>query len=65
MPVSDHPDGDHERHDLDHPRKPLLEEELELERRAHARFHAAERGGLQWRRRSPNQRYVTQRHGTR
>ena len=48
---------------LSHP--PLIEQELALERRVRAQFRAAERGGLQWRRRSPNQRSVAHRRGNR
>jgi hypothetical protein len=54
-----------ERHDPEHLHRPLLEEELELERRTRAQFRAAERGGMQWRRRSPNQRFVAHRRGNR
>ena len=56
------PQGDEHR---EHPRRPLLAEDFELERRAGAMFRTAERGGLQWRRRSPNQRYVAHRRGNR
>jgi hypothetical protein len=42
-----------------------VEEEHELERRTRAAFRAAERGGMQWRRRSPNQRFVAHRRGNR
>jgi hypothetical protein len=54
-----------ERRGPEHPHRPLLEEELELERRVRTRFRAAERRGLQWSPRPTNQRYVAQRHGTR
>ena len=64
MAGSDHP-SDPDRHDPGHLHKPDVEEELELERRTRAQFRAAERGGLQWRRRSPNQRYVAHRRGNR
>jgi hypothetical protein len=65
MPATEHPGGDLERHDLEHPHRPPLEQELKLERRSRAWFHAAEKGGLQWRQRSPNQRFVAHRRGNR
>ena len=64
MPSHDHPSNS-DRHDPAHHHKPLAEEEVELERRTRATFRAAERGGLQWRRRSPNQRSVAHRRGNR
>ena len=64
MPSSDHP-SNLDRHDPAHHHKPIVEEELELERRTRARLRAAEQGGLQWRRGSPNQRYVAHRRGNR
>ncbi len=64
MPAADHP-GEDERHDPAHSHRPLLEKELELERRTRSQLRAAERGGLQWRRGSPNQRYVAHRRGNR
>ena len=63
MPANAHP-ADEDHHEPEHPRRPLLEE-LELERRARAQFQAMERGGMQWRRRSPNQRFVAHRRGNR
>lgn len=42
-----------------------LDEEKELERRSRAAFRAAERGGMHWRPRSPNQRFVAHRRGNR
>jgi acyl-CoA reductase-like NAD-dependent aldehyde dehydrogenase len=56
----DHQTGDQA---LSHP--PLMEQEPAVERRVRAQFRAAERGGLQWRRRSPNQRSVAHRSGNR
>jgi hypothetical protein len=61
----DPPDGEQEQRASRLPRRPLLDEELELERRSQTWFRAAERGGLQWRRRPPNQRYVAHRRGDR
>jgi hypothetical protein len=63
MPASDHPEGDPGHHERPH--RPTLVKELELERRARTWFHAAEKGGLQWRQRSPNQRSVAHRGGNR
>jgi hypothetical protein len=60
----DRPHEDEEKLDLQHRRGRVLEE-LEYERRTRASFHAAEKGGLTWRRRSPNQRFVAHRHGNR
>jgi hypothetical protein len=65
MPVSDRPGGDLERHDLEHPHRPLPDAELQLEHRSRTWFRAAEKGGLKWRPRSPNQRYVAHRRGNR
>jgi hypothetical protein len=63
MPASARPEGDPGHHE--HPHRAPLEEELKLERRARTWFHAAEKGGLQWRQRSPNQRSVAHRRGNR
>jgi hypothetical protein len=60
----DRPHEDEEKLDLQHRRGRVLEE-LECERRTRASFRAAERGGLKWRRRSPNQRFVAHRQGNR
>jgi hypothetical protein len=65
MPANDHPVGDPDPHGAEHPQRPLLDAESQLERRSRAWFRAAEKGGLQWRRRSPNQRYVAHRRGNR
>ena len=51
--------------DQAHSHPPMIEQELALERRVRGQFRAAERGGLQWRRRSPNQRSVAHRSGNR
>ena len=60
-----HPQPDERDHDPAHSHPPVIEQELALERRVRAQFRAAEKGGLQWRRRSPNQRPVAQRRGNR
>jgi hypothetical protein len=65
MPAHAGAHGDHIEHGPDHEPRPTVALELELERRARTRFHAAERGGLQWRRRSPNLHPVAHRRGNR